>query len=429
MKEKFDAIVIGAGPAGCACGYTLARAGMQVLVVERGKFAGAKNMWGGALYGPILGDLIPNFWEEAPFERYIACHRFSALSKDSCLSADFTTPKFSEPPYNGVTILRSKFDRWFATKVEEMGAIVATGLGAEDIIWDGNFIAGIEAGGDKLPASVIVSCEGVNSVITEKAGIKNKFKARDVKQGIKEVIALPRETIEQRFNLTGNEGIAWEFVGSFTRGLPGGGFIYSNKDSLSVGIVVQLNALAEKQVKANDMLEDFKAHPYIARLIDGGKLLEYSAHLIPVSGINTMPKLYRDGFLVAGDAAGFVVGTGLILEGANFAVASGIAAAETINRAKQRGDFSESSLAYYQELLEKSFVLKDLRTFKGAPHFLENQRIYSLYPDLACDLAEKLLTNDGKPRKKVWKHLREAMSSKVSLFQVARDLLKAVKTI
>ncbi len=142
-------------------------------------------------------------------------------------------------------------------------------------------------------------------------------------QILKEVIQLPRELIEQRFNLAGDKGIAWEFIGSFTRGLPGGAFIYTNKESLSVGVVVQLSALVKNRARANDLLEEFKQHPAVAGLLSGGKLVEYSAHLIPVSGLTMMPTLYTDGLLVAGDAAAFILGTGLTLEGGNFAVASG----------------------------------------------------------------------------------------------------------
>jgi electron transfer flavoprotein-quinone oxidoreductase len=429
MDQRFDAIVVGAGPAGCACGYKLAQNGFQVLVVERGKFAGAKNMWGGAFFGPTLAELIPDFWVEAPIERYVTSHKLSFLTNEDCLSIEFTTPNFGQPPYNSFTVLRSKFDQWFAMKVQEAGAIVASGLQADDLLWDGNRIVGIIAGGDKLPADVVIAGDGVNSILAQKAGLRGELKPQDIKQGVKEVIALPRETIEQRFNLSGDEGIAWEFIGSCTRGLPGGGFIYTNKDSLSVGIVVQLNALAEKQVKANDLLEDFKRHPAVASLLDGGKLVEYSAHLIPVSGINMMPRLYTDGLLVTGDAAALVLGTGLILEGANFAVASGVAAAETVIRAKQKGNFSARSLAYYRELLEQGSVLKDLKTFEKAPHFLKNPRIYTTYPELACSLAKKIFTSDGKPRKKAWQLLREAKKGKISLWQMARDLMQGKEAI
>jgi len=386
-------------------------------------------MWGGAFYGPSLSELFPNFWDEAPVERYISRHKFSLLSKDAAFSADFTTKKFGEPPYNGFSLLRSKFDRWFASKAEQAGAVVATGLEAEDLLWEGNAVAGIKAGGDELPANVVIACDGVNSILAEKAGLRGKISPRDIKQGVKEVIQLPRQIIEQRFNLQGEEGTAWEFIGSFSRGLPGGAFIYTNQENLSVGVVVQLDKLAEKEVSANDLLEDFKRHPEVANLLAEGQLMEYSAHLVPVGGKAMMPGLYTDGMLVAGDAAGLTLSTGLVLEGANFAIASGKAAAETVIRAKKRGDFSKKSLSHYPQLLKQSFVLKDLTSFEKAPSLLENPRFYSQYPEMVCELAEKVFTSDGLPRKKLWSMLRESQRGKISFWRLLRDLLRIKRSL
>lgn len=424
MKQKFDAIIVGAGPAGSACGYSLAKAGLDTLVIERGRYAGAKNMWGGAYFGPGLYQLFPNFWEEAPVERYIRRHRFSMLAQESMLTTEFSTLKFEKPPYNGFSVLRSRFDRWMADKAEQAGAVVATGLQADDLIREQNRIIGIKAGGDELPADVVVACDGVNSILAEKAGLRRKPRTQDVKLGVKEVISLPQDMLDQRFFLSGEEGLAWEFIGTFTKGIPGGAFLYTNKDSLSVGIVVELEALAKKQLKANDLLENFKSHPEIAPWLANGKLVEYSAHLIPTAGKAMMPQLYTDGFLVAGDAAGLVLASGLMLEGANFAIASGIAAAETITKAKKEQDFSKKSLSFYEERLEQSFVLKDLRTFQKAPQFLKNPRIYNQYPRLACDLAQKIYTNEGMPRQKSYKRLQESMRGEVSLWQLLKDLTR-----
>jgi electron transfer flavoprotein-quinone oxidoreductase len=429
VVEGFDAIVVGAGPAGCACGYTLAKSGLKTLLVERGKFPGAKNMWGGIYYGPALNRLFPGFWEEAPVERYILRHRFSLLTQDSSFSAEFTSKRFSDSPYNAFSLLRSKFDRWLASKVEQAGAIVASGLQADDLLWKGNQVTGIKAGGDELPSSVVIACDGANSLLTEKASLQKKLSSHDFKLGVKEIIQIPRNLIEQRFNLTGEEGVAWEFIGSFTRGLPGGAFIYTNKESLSLGVVVQLSALAKNNVRANDLLEEFKNHPAVESLLVDGQLVEYSSHLIPVSGKAMMPKLFTGGFLVAGDAASFLLATGFVLEGANFAIASGIAAAETVIRAKQMGDFSRNSLSEYLNLLKQSFVLKDLKTFEKAPRFLENPRLYRQYPELVCDLAEKIFTHQGSPRKKIWKQLRKSMEGKVSFWQIIRDLMRMKETL
>ena len=429
MNQKFDAIVVGAGPAGCACGFTLAKAGLETLIIERGKFAGGKNMWGGAFYGPALYELFPDFWEEAPVERFISRHKYSLLTEEASFSADFMTKKFSEPPFNGFSVLRSRFDRWFAAKAEAAGAVMAAGLEAEDLLWDGSHVAGIKAGGDELPANVVIACDGVNSILAEKAGMRGKISPRDIKQGVKEIIKLPRQVLEQRFQLRGEEGIAWEFIGLFSRGIPGGAFIYTNKESLSVGIVVQLSGLTENGVSANDLLEEFKRHPAVENLLADGHLVEYSAHLVPVGGKAMMPRLYRDGMLVAGDAAGLTLTTGLVLEGANFAIASGKAAAETVLHAKKTGDFSKKSLARYPQLLEQGFVLEDLETFRKAPLLLENPRFYSQYPELACELAEKIFTNDGKARKKLWKMFRESQRGKISLWHILRDLFQIKRSV
>ncbi len=284
-------------------------------------------------------------------------------------------------------------------------------------------------GGEEFPANLVILADGANSLLAKKAGLRDDFVAADLKQGVKEVIRLPQSVIEDRFNLRPNEGVAMEFVGACTRGLPGGGFIYTNKDSLSVGVVVQLSALLEKQINAADLLEDFKSHPFVSNLVKDGDLLEYSAHLIPVSGLKMMPRLYADGIMVAGDAAAMVLGTGLILEGANFAMAAGAAAAETAIQAKEKGDFSAAALSSYEQKLKSRFVLKDLETFRRAPHFLENERIYNSYPELACSIMNRLFTSDGKPRTNTFNALKGSLKKNVTLWQIISDSMKARKAL
>src|SRR5712692_2462168 len=110
--QHFDAIVVGAGPAGSSAALAMARAGLSVALVERGEYAGAKNVSGAALYAPaLLADLLPNYWEEAPVERFLTRRVISLLGQESALSIDFRTNHFAQPPYNGFTILRPKFDR------------------------------------------------------------------------------------------------------------------------------------------------------------------------------------------------------------------------------------------------------------------------------------------------------------------------------
>jgi electron transfer flavoprotein-quinone oxidoreductase len=427
--EKFDAIVVGAGPAGCAAAYTMAKAGIKVLVFERGKYPGAKNMWGGAFFGPLMNELFPNFWEEAPVERFINRHIISFLTPEDSLSLDFKTIRFSTPPCNGFITLRAKFDRWLAKKVEETGALVATSLEVDDFLFQENKIKGVKVGKEEFPGDVVVVAEGVNSLLAKKAGLRKEFSPQDMKQGVKEIIRLPQKTIEERFNLQGDQGVAMEFVGSCTRGLPGGGFLYTNRDSLSLGIVVQLGALLNHQIKASDLIEDFKNHPTIREWIRDGETVEYSAHLIPVAGLKMMPRLYADGLLITGDAAALVLGTGFILEGANLAMASGVAAGEAIVQARKKGDFSQGTLKHYEDLLKEQFVLKDLHTFREAPEFLENERIYQAYPQWACETARKIFQNDGKPRPPTFQILKETMKGRFTLWDLFTDAWNARKAI
>jgi len=429
MSDGFEVVVVGAGPAGCAAAYTLAKAGIEVLLIERSKFAGGKNVTGGVLYGSVLNELIPEFWKEAPVERRVQRHVISMLSEKSSVSIDFNTDNSGHPESAGYTVLRAKFDRWFAQKVEEAGGMVITGSRADDLIWEDGRVAGIVAGDDKIAAKVVIAADGVNSLLADKAGLGVSLAPDNVNQGVKEIIKLPRETIEQRFNVTADGGAAMHFLGFCTRGIHGGGFLYTNQESLSLGVVVQLKALIENKLKGVELLESFKEHPTVREWVKGGTPVEYSARLVPAGGLRMLPQLYTDGMLVAGDAAALVLATGRALEGLNFAVASGVAAAEAVKIAREKDDFSQQTLSQYAKLLSESFVLQDLMRFYGAPQFLENSRLYGIYPELACSLAEKVFEVDGNPKMTAWQLSREEMKGKISLWQFVRDAMAARKTL
>jgi electron transfer flavoprotein-quinone oxidoreductase len=427
--EKFDAIVVGGGPAGCAAAVTMSRAGLDVLLFERGKYVGAKATWGGAFYGPQLRQLFPDFLTEAPFERFVGRHAISFMTDGASAAIDFRSTGLSTPPYNGYILLRARFDNWMAKKAEAAGTIVAGGMRVDDLVMRDKAVTGVSVGKEEFGADVVVLADGVNSLLAEKAGLRQPFSAGDLKQGVKEIIELPRDVIDERFNLTGDRGAALEFVGACTRGLPGGGFIYTNKESLSVGIVVELAALTSAGVTAHALLEGFKTHPDVRPLIKGGTTVEYSAHLIPTAGLRMVPRLHSNGIMVAGDAAALLLGTGLILEGANFAVASGVAAGEAVIAAKKEDDFSAVSLSRYQRSLESGFVLKDLRTFRHAHGFLKNPRIYGPYADAVVDILEHLLKNDGTPRKKTFSIIREVLGKKVGIGRMLIDLWRMRKAL
>ncbi|MFC1914401.1 FAD-dependent oxidoreductase [Chloroflexota bacterium] len=431
MAEKFDVIIVGAGPAGSTAALVLARAGFKVAVFERGEEPGAKNTSGGVLYyTEALHELLPEFWKELPVERYVTRQIITFLTPSSCLSVDYKDTDFGQPPYNGFTVLRAKLDRWFAQKAEEAGAFIIPETVVDDLLWDNKKVVGIRArrSAGEAYADAVIAADGANSLLAKKAGLRNEFTSDCFASTAKEVLALPAEVIEERFNLAGSEGVANTFVGCI-KGVEVGAFLYTNKSSLSLGVVARLSSLKEGRVSIAELLDDFKSNPCVKELIKDATLSEYSGHLIPECGINMLPKLYGNGILVVGDAAGLLCSTGITLEGMNFAVASGFAAAETLKIAKQKGDFSEKSLASYKTLLEKRFVLQDLRTFRRVPDLLNNPRVYDLYPSLACTIAGRLFRVDGCAKSKFLGAIRAEMKGKVSLWCLIKDAIQAGRAL
>ncbi len=421
MSEKFDAIIIGAGPGGCAAAYSLAKTGFNVLILERGKYPGAKNVMGGRLYSHALNRLIPDFWKEAPVERKVTREKLTLLCDKASVSLDFSDEELLEPP-NSFTLLRAKFDQWFANKAAEAGATLVPNIRVDDLLWKNKKVSGIVAGSDKIEGSIVIAADGAVSLMAEKAGLK-KFGVKQFALGMKEIIELPERAIEERFNLAGEEGAAQLFVGRCTKQIPGGGFIYTNKSSLSVGIVLYTNQLIESKIEAHEIIREFNTNPAVAKLIEGGKIVEYSAHVIPEA---SRTKLFTDGMLVVGDAAGLLVNSGITLRGMDMAVASGAAAAEASKYALENQDFSKKSLSYYEQLLKNDFVLKDRETFKRAPEFLKNARLYSLYPELACRLFHRLALVKGE-KKRAFDELLE--ETKGSRFKIILDMIKGMRAL
>ncbi|MFX0168319.1 MAG: FAD-dependent oxidoreductase [Candidatus Hodarchaeota archaeon] len=427
MVEKVDTIVVGAGPAGSATAYSLAQTGHEVLLVERAKTPGEKNVSGGVLFGRVLHDLIPNFWEEAPIERMITNKSIIFLDGNSSFALDFASKKLATPPYTGFSIIRYQFDQWFAKCAEEAGATLATGVRVDDLLWEKKQVIGIRAGGDEIQAKVVVAADGINSILTEAARLRKRHQPKHVGLGIKEVIQLPREVIEDRFNLDGNDGTAHTYIGC-TKGYPGGGFLYTNRESLSLGVVLKLPTFIEgTKTKAPEFIDHMKQFPFIQRLIKDGELLEYSAHLVPEGGYQGLSPLYSDGFLVTGDAAGLAINIGYAVEGMNFAIASGMAAASTIRRALDRKDYSKKTMKYYQHLLRQSFVLKDMKTFRNAPAIINNSRVLSTYPELVNKIALQLFSSTGTPRPKFVKAILGTILHEVSVPHLLLDGLQVVK--
>jgi electron transfer flavoprotein-quinone oxidoreductase len=356
-------------------------------------------------------------------ERYLTRRVITFMSQDSACSFDFRTNHYAHPPYNGFTLLRPKFDRWLASKAEEAGALLITSTVVDDLLYQGEQVVGVRCRREngELYAPVVIAADGANSFLAKKAGLQKEFRAGEMTLGIKEVLRLDARTIEERFNLNGDEGMTNEYVGSASGSVKGGAFLYTNRDTLSIGVVTQIASLAEKRVRAYDLLDQFKQHPAVAPLVRDSVTLEYSAHMIPESGWSMLPQLSRAGMLVVGDAAGFVFAAGMFLEGMNFAIASGLAAAATAQEVHAEGNYSGKSMARYRKRLEESFVLHDLKQFRGAPAFAMNERVQNVYPDLLCEMAENVFRSTGQPRRKIGRVMFDTLRGKVPLRTLVRD--------
>lgn len=431
--EKFDCIVVGAGPAGVTCAYALAKAGLSVVLLERGEAPGSKNVMGGILYSTILNRVIPNFWEEAPVERRIVKKTFSILSDDSELQLGMRFEDFNKPPFNNTfSVLRGRFDAWYAKKAEEAGVMILNQAVVDKIIVENGKAVGVKTrleDGD-LFADMIVVAEGVGSLLAERLGLREKQVPGHMVTCCKEVIELPKEVIEERFNLEGEEGASLEYFGGSVKGMVGSAFIYTNKETISVGIGVSTRELKYNKLTPNDLIENFKEHPSIKRLVKGGKLLEYSAHLIPEFGYDHLPKLTMAGLIIAGDAAGFVNMNPMFHEGSNLAMASGLAAAETILEARQKNDLSEKGLAGYRRRLEDSFVLKDLKRYKGISNFaVKHPEFFKEYPELLIELAQDFFTVSETPKGKSRMAVIKKGLKRVNLLKLAIGMNRARKVM
>lgn len=411
--DKIDVVIVGAGLSGLACAYKLAEKDMQVIVVERGDFPGSKNVTGGRLYAMPIREMAGDMLEGAPFERKIVRERWSLLGDDNSIGIDFTSEKFRKENHS-FSILRATFDRWLADRLMEKGVFVIPKYRVDDLLWENGMVAGVKAGEEEIYAHVVVAADGVLSFMGEKAGLKPKMSPHNYAVGIKEIIELPEEKINDRFNVDAGEGVAHLFLGEVTKGLFGGGFLYTNKESVSLGIVVGIKALMESKqnIEAHVLMDMFKDRYELRTLIKDGGLSEYSAHVIPEGGFDGISKLYGNGILLTGDAAGFALNMGVTVRGMEFAIASGIVAAETIIQAKEVNDFSEKSLARYETRLKETFVLKDLETCKSMPAFLDNESFFAFYPKCFPDLLEKIMWFDQGPKagigKTAWSHLKSS---------------------
>jgi electron transfer flavoprotein-quinone oxidoreductase len=433
-RIEFDAVVVGAGLAGSAAAMVMAREGLNVALIERGKKPGGKNYFGGAIYTHAIGEVLPDYMEKRPpFERPVTEAGFWFLSETGLTRMTVQGGELANEPADAYITLRANFDIWWAEQAQDAGAFLIPKTTVTDFIREesGDVIGVITDRPDgEIYAPIVVICEGVNNILTQKLGLIDRdLEPAETALAFKQVISLPAETIQARFGLKDeNAGLAVSVLGDVSLGLPGMGFIYTNKASVSVGLGVMLDVLAEHLLRPYDILQRYLQHPSIAPLVAGGQLLEYGAHLIPEGGYRAMPKLYSGGAMVAGDAAAMV--NALHWEGTNMAIMAGKCAAETALEAHSRGDFSERVTSRYEDRLKEGFILQDLKQYRGFSKFLEKHpQFMDVYPNFINDAIGQFFTAYGKPKKELFKGMLTGLTDRRSLIKAAGDIVSMTRAV
>ena len=425
-EEKFDVIIVGGGITGCVAAYLLAQAEMEVLVVERAEEAGQKAVTGGRMYGHAMEKIFPGFGEEAPVERKIVREKISVLSESNAFTVEYDDDDMRKPEMASYSILRANLDPWLTEKAEEAGAMFIHGIRVDKIIQDENGKAcGVLAGEEEMYSDCVLLADGVNSLLAQQLGLKKELQPKQVAVGVKEVIRFGEEEINKRFGVKDGEGVAWLFMGDVTNGAVGGGFLYTDKDALSVGIVETIEEIGYGGVAPRDMLERLKQHPSVRDYLVGGELQEYSAHLVTEGGYDMIPQLYGDGVIVAGDAAALVMNLGFTIRGMDLCAESARLAAETIIAAKEKGDYSKASLALYEKKLNESFIIRDMKHYRKMPAFIDNHRIFEKYPGMIDEMMRGLFLVDGSKPEKFAKTAMGA-AKKVGIFKILGDVRKGM---
>ncbi|HVL87654.1 MAG TPA: FAD-dependent oxidoreductase [Candidatus Thermoplasmatota archaeon] len=375
MVEKFDAIVVGAGPAGSAAAMELARNGARTLVLERGKFPGHKNVTGGILYGQDntpynLDYLVPDFEKRAPLERPIHRYLMHCLYNNRVKTLDITRLHGHHTKWS-YAVLRVPFDRWFASEVHKEarksgGGVVSEVRVTGPLVEDGRITGVVTNELEPIRADVVVAADGATSELARNSGIRSWWSEPEWFQGVKVVVKMPKDAVEERFDLDGEaDGSAHLFAGNVFEGVRGGGFLYTNKESLSIGTVFHLDSIAANGTPPHKLLDRLLAHPLLRNWLGAYyDETEYSAKLIPDGKKCVLERPWKDNLLVAGDAAGHMKAAGPIIKGMNLGITAGILAARAYLEARKTGNLPQVG-PIYERMLGDSIVGEEFAPPRG----------------------------------------------------------------
>ena len=380
INYNTDVIVVGAGPCGISAAIEIAQAGKKVVLLDRAKYIGSKNMYGGAIYKTALKEIFQDDFNTLPYERIINSHSWAFLNNTGSVCITYQDDENKE----AYAVKRSSLEKWMIDIAKKRGVYFAPNTLVKNLIQQNGYVVGVETELEKYYAPIVILADGVNSLLAKELNLREKYEPKDVILSVKETIKLDKKTIEERFNLKDDltNGVVKMLLGN-----PEGaknifmmGFLYTFKDTIMLGVGANLADLVKNKININDLLEYLKQHNDIQPLIKDGQSLEYSAHLIPETGYNKMPKLTGNGVIIAGDAAGFV--NSIHFEGTNYALISGKLAGKTAVNALNNNNYSQGYLSLYKKELDKSFILKDLYTYRNILNRLYDRRgsLMNYYP-------------------------------------------------
>jgi electron transfer flavoprotein-quinone oxidoreductase len=427
-NDRYNAVVVGAGPAGATAALLMARNNLSVALLERGKYPGCKNMTGGAIASMPFQQILPEYWnlEDIPLERRVVSDELWLLNNDSAVRMGFTGKTFGKIPYNKHTILRHRFDNWYARQAVKAGAKLFNNCLAVDLVYHKTGLLSKKVdgvmleGGDVIHADVVILAEGAQGSLTQKAGLRKRLKPNEMTLYVKEVLELPAGKIEDRFNLERGEGASIGMIGYPTSPAIGKGGIWTNKESLSIIVGGYLNQISGKGLNPLQLLERYKRHPLVKRLIEGARPAKYLGHIIPKGGFNKIPTLVDDGLIVAGDAAEMISGR----RGMDLAMMTGKFAAEAAAQACALDRYSRDILASYEGRVKSSFFYQNMKSHKDAEaYFNKYQDSDFLIAKAVNDLAYKFFEQNLESDKNNIVKMAEELIDMQPLGKSAKDIL------
>ena len=382
-QMEADVVIVGGGPAGMACalrlsqliddhnahnpGATLSKE--NIYVIEKAREAGQHCLSGALLDPRSMRELLPGFEKEAPLDAEVHKEGVYFLTEKKHFRLPLTPPPLQD--HGNYVISINKFVKWLAGIVEAAGITIFTGFAGSELLYDGSRVIGVrtdDKGVDKqnqpkanfepgydVKAKVVVLAEGTRGSLTkqliQKFDLMKERNPQTYGVGVKELWEVPSGKIE-----------AGEVI--YTMGYPlttkeyGGAWVYGSKDNLvSLGFVIGLD-YQDPRLDPQHVLQTFKQHPFVADLLQGGKMIRYGAKSLPYGGWWSLPPLGGEGWMIIGDSAGFL--NSARLKGIHLAIKSGMLAAETAFEALTQNDSSAAVLGKLQRRVETSWIKDEL---------------------------------------------------------------------